>query len=725
MRRTSVALLAGAIILAPLAVPTASHALTALDPIAVPDTESRTFTSLLGSDVAADPRGAFGYAVATDGATLVVGARYQETQGRGSGNGDGAIFVYTKAGTTWSFLQRIDAPAGITAPQTGARFGQSVAVQGDTIAVGAPYETRTEFDPDQASAGAAYVYTRSGATWSAPPVRLVDPGSESLLHDTRFGSSIALSAGTLAVGGPGKYLDNLAGQDKAGVVVAFSSSGSGWDSGTVLMDSTPTPKQEFGTSVGLVGSNLLVGIPRGITAAGATGRVATFTKAGSWIQGADANPAGLVVGDAYGSRMTTVGSTALIAALSAFPALTFPNYPQVSRFDLAGGSWNYVSTLTATNPGPAGAFAGDSYTLDTSQEVFAGQAGAGRVDIWGPPVPLSTPRNTPLVVSAPGVIQNDWVPSFPIVAFRDVTVTKVTDPAHGAVTLNPDGGLRYTPDANFVGTDSFTYQVQPPEFRPADLPTPSAPTTVTFVVTPTYDASYAAGPGGTVSGTTFQVLSPGQNATPVTAVPNAGWRFVRWSDGVTTASRTDTNVTANISVTAQFEQIQLTLTYLAGALGSVTGTSPQTVFWGASGTAVTAVPAQGARFVKWSDGLPTATRTDTNVQASLTVTAQFEQVPLDLKATAVSSGSKFKLQVLASCTSQFTFTLEKRHKKTVYQGSDEPVVTITWKKRKGSYKTSGASHTRTVNLPKGTYRAVVSGNCGYLGATSDPVSLKR
>jgi hypothetical protein len=44
----------------------------------------------------------------------------------------------------------------------------------------------------------------------------------------------------------------------------------------------------------------------------------------------------------------------------------------------------------------------------------------------------------------------------------------------------------------------------------------------------------------------------GANGTPVTAVPKNNYHFVSWSDGVLTASRTDTNVTANISVTASF-----------------------------------------------------------------------------------------------------------------------------------------------------------------------------
>ena len=69
----------------------------------------------------------------------------------------------------------------------------------------------------------------------------------------------------------------------------------------------------------------------------------------------------------------------------------------------------------------------------------------------------------------------------------------------------------------------------------------------------------------------------------MTAVPDTGYHFVDWSDGVLTARATDTNVTANVSVTANFAINTYTLTYTAGANGTITGTSPQTVNHGADG----------------------------------------------------------------------------------------------------------------------------------------------
>ena len=123
----------------------------------------------------------------------------------------------------------------------------------------------------------------------------------------------------------------------------------------------------------------------------------------------------------------------------------------------------------------------------------------------------------------------------------------------------------------------------------------------------TYTLTYTAGANGTITGTSPQTVNHGADGTEVTAVPNAGYHFFNWSDGVLTASpRTDTNVTANVSVTANFAINTYTLTYTAGANGTITGTSPQTVNHGADGTEVTADPNTGYHFVNWSDGVLTA-----------------------------------------------------------------------------------------------------------------------
>ncbi|NLV44216.1 MAG: hypothetical protein GXY07_06930, partial [Candidatus Hydrogenedentes bacterium] len=139
----------------------------------------------------------------------------------------------------------------------------------------------------------------------------------------------------------------------------------------------------------------------------------------------------------------------------------------------------------------------------------------------------------------------------------------------------------------------------------------------------TYTLNYSAGTGGSLTGTTVQTVPHGSSGTAVTAVPNTGYSFLNWSDGKTANPRTDTVVTQNISVTANFERISYSLRYTAGSNGTLTGATAQTVYHGDSGSAVTAVPGTGYDFVGWSDGRTDNPRTDVNVTADIDVTANF------------------------------------------------------------------------------------------------------
>jgi regulation of enolase protein 1 (concanavalin A-like superfamily) len=162
------------------------------------------------------------------------------------------------------------------------------------------------------------------------------------------------------------------------------------------------------------------------------------------------------------------------------------------------------------------------------------------------------------------------------------------------------------------------------------------------VVSVTYSLTYTAGANGTLSGTTSQTVNHGASGSAITATPGTGYHFVNWSDGSTANPRTDANVTANLSVTANFAINTYTLTYTAGANGTLSGSTIQTVNHGSSGGAVTAVPNSGYGFTNWSDGSTSNPRTDTNVTANRTVTANFTATgpgPLPAPWTAGTIGS--------------------------------------------------------------------------------------
>ena len=116
-----------------------------------------------------------------------------------------------------------------------------------------------------------------------------------------------------------------------------------------------------------------------------------------------------------------------------------------------------------------------------------------------------------------------------------------------------------------------------------------------------------------------------------------GW-FTAATGGTLVTSASTVDITADQTLFAQWTASTYTLNYIAGTGGSITGTTTQTVNHGTNGSQVTAVPASGYLFVKWSDDVMTASRTDTNLTADLTVTANFAMNAY----TAWSGGAAFE-----------------------------------------------------------------------------------
>ena len=154
-----------------------------------------------------------------------------------------------------------------------------------------------------------------------------------------------------------------------------------------------------------------------------------------------------------------------------------------------------------------------------------------------------------------------------------------------------------------------------------------------------YRVVYTAGTGGQIEGEAEQTVKRGEDAQTVTAVADEGYRFLKWSDGRTRAVRIDIGVSENIAVEAQFQRTgnvpevkdEYTLTYVAGAGGRIEGEAEQTVKRGENAQAVTAVPDEGYKFVRWSDKNGSARRQDENVNADQTLTAEFEKITFTVR----------------------------------------------------------------------------------------------
>ena len=172
---------------------------------------------------------------------------------------------------------------------------------------------------------------------------------------------------------------------------------------------------------------------------------------------------------------------------------------------------------------------------------------------------------------------------------------------------------------------------------------------------------------------------------------------------------------ARIRVTADDEPVMHALTYLAGAGGTVTGDSPQTVNHGTDGTPVTAVPDTGHRFVRWSDGVPTATRQDTGVMADITVTADFEQLPFPVVTSFAINGG-------AAATMSVAVTLDN----TVTNGPTECIASESPSFADAGWQPYAAAPSFTLSFGVGERRVYfkVRNGVGESNVASDTIFLE-
>jgi MYXO-CTERM domain-containing protein len=247
----------------------------------------------------AQERDTFGSAVALDGDTALVGARNVNLAGA---FGAGAAYVFVRSGTSWTQQARLVASDGAESDALGA----VVALDGDTALVGA-------FIDDTArgiDAGSAYVFVRSGTTWSQQAKLEASDGAA---RDT-FGTAVALSGNTALVGAA--YADTARGPD-AGAAYVFVRSGTSWTQQARLEPSEGMAGEMFGEEVALSGDMALLGVPLHTSTRGTfAGATYVFVRSGtSWSQQATLEASDGREGDYFGAELALFGSTALISAL--------------------------------------------------------------------------------------------------------------------------------------------------------------------------------------------------------------------------------------------------------------------------------------------------------------------------------------------------------------------------------------------------------------------------
>lgn len=314
---------------------------------------------IVASDAAQDA--AFGYAVALSGNTALIGA---PGAAQGTLTEAGAAYVFTRTGTTWTLEQRLAASDAAAADQ----FGDSVSLDGDSAVVGADYADVAGKD----GSGAAYVFTRSGTTWSEQKKL---SGSDSSDGD-HFAQSVSISGNSVVAGAP--YAD-VAGKASAGAAYVFVRAGTVWSEQKKATASDAGSGDGFGTSVALVNDTLLVGAP-GADVGGKVDAGATyyFARGGAiWAQKQKLTAALPAASDAFGQAVAANGTNGIVGADGTSGG------GAAYLFTLSGMSWTLQQSFVSPFVGADGNFGrgvaldGDSGVIGAPYSTVAGAADSG------------------------------------------------------------------------------------------------------------------------------------------------------------------------------------------------------------------------------------------------------------------------------------------------------------------------------------------------------------
>ena len=343
-----------------------------------PDLESVIPADAAGSVLAAHlanpaPAGddQFGYSVAISGDYAIVGAYFDDPSGVTDA---GSAYIYFRNGTAWSLQATLPNPA----PAQDDNFGNSVAISGDYAIVGAFGD-----DPSGVTnAGSAYIYFRSGTTWS---LQATLPNPEPAQND-RFGYSVAISGDYAIVGA---FEDDPSGVTNAGSAYIYFRSGTTWSLQATLPNPAPAADDRFGFSVAISGDYAIVGAfeddPSGVTNAGSA--YIYFRSGTTWsLQATLPNPAPAQA-DRFGFSVAISGDYAIVGAYFDDPS-GVTDAGSAYIYFRNGTNWSLQATLP--NPAPAGsdqfgfsvAISGDFAIVGANLDDPSGVGNAGSAYIY-------------------------------------------------------------------------------------------------------------------------------------------------------------------------------------------------------------------------------------------------------------------------------------------------------------------------------------------------------
>ncbi len=264
-------------------------------PITIDPTLSQQ-TQFIASNGASSDQ--LGEAVAISGDTAIVGVPNNDA---GVTFNQGAAYVFVRNGSTWSQQAQLVAEDAAN----NDAFGWSVAISGDTAVIGA-YNDDIGSNGDQ---GSAYVFVRSGSTWSQQGKLTSSNGAT----NDWFGYSVGVSGDLAVIGAPLNDANFLSNQGSAYI---FVRNGSSWSQEAQLNASDAAGNDNYGYAVALSGTTALIGSPaHSVSGNSYQGAAYTFVRSGtSWSQQQQLIASNGLSNDQFGFSVALNGNTAIIGA---------------------------------------------------------------------------------------------------------------------------------------------------------------------------------------------------------------------------------------------------------------------------------------------------------------------------------------------------------------------------------------------------------------------------
>jgi len=321
----------------------------------------------------------FGQAVAMSGNTIVVGA-YQDDTGFADG---GSAYVFIRNGTTWTFQQKLT-PALQSANE---EFGNAVGITGDSIIVGAHFSDL----PSNSDAGAAYVFQRNGTTWTELQKLTPTAGPNGPIGGNNFGESIAMNGGRAVVGASGDNTPNTA----AGAVYVFTENGGLYGLQQKLTIANGSNGDRFGSSVAIEGNTLVGGAREYAPTVGQTAFGAAYVYefgGASWISQGRLTASDGALADRFGWSVA-VSNNVIAVGTREDDTTAGADAGSAYIFTRSGANWTEQQKLSPTDPfngdrfGSGVALNSGTLVVGAAEKALTAPNGQGAVYYFTAPPP--------------------------------------------------------------------------------------------------------------------------------------------------------------------------------------------------------------------------------------------------------------------------------------------------------------------------------------------------